>query len=158
MTGNEYLYLTEGDLCRLTEDVETNGVIWKKGDILEVVYRNRYEETICVRNISVNYRKRHPYKTLGVMFFLKAIEVYKKWKDRKTDTIVTKFEHKFMPGDTFWIMEDNKPKSYKVFKLSFDVYEGFTRIMYSTKDNDTFDIDREKEMFATKDELLDSLR
>lgn len=163
MTGTEFAYLQEGDLCILTEDINTYNVVWHKGDIIEVVYRKGSNvDELCVRNISQNYGDRHPYKTLGVIMLLKAAKLYKKKKDIENKIISTTFTHKFNVGDTFWAMYCNKPKAYKVEKVNYYIDKDDAEVEYITTDNhcfydnsNTYDTG---EIYATKDELLDSLR
>ena len=158
MTGKEYLYLTDGDLCKLTEDINTNGFIWHKGDIIEVVYRNRYEESIYVKNNSIDYNNRHHYKTLGAIWFLKAMELYKKWNEVKKNTFITRFSHRFMPGDKVWYMKDNKPFEDTINQVTLRITRSkgiewyYSAVMTGYIGNDT------AEIYTTKDELLNSLR
>lgn len=158
MTGEEYLHLTDGDLCKLTEDIDTNGLIWHKGDIIEVVFRNSYKEAIYVKNKSVTFNNRLSYKELGALFFFKAMELYKKWNEVKKNTFVTRFEHTFSVGDKFWIMKDNKPISYTIREIQYIMTEKGNKLLYFTEspsdDNSTYHT--ENEMYSTKEELLKS--
>lgn len=154
MTGTEYLYLSEGDQCILLEDLETCNLKWNKGDIIEVVYRNTFEETIYFKNITAEYTYRPSYKALNVMWCLKMMKLYKKFND-KSMTITT-FKHKFNVGDTVWLMEHNKPVPYKIVKLEYSEEKDSTDYCYicdsGKKLNDTCEI------YESKDALLDSLR
>lgn len=158
MTGEEYLHLTDGDLCKLTEDINTNGLIWHKGDIIEVVFRNTYKETIYVKNKSVPFGNRPSYKELGALFFFKAMELYKKWNEVKKNTFVTKFEHRFMLGDEVWFMKDNKPFKDIINQITLRINRSrgiewyYSAVMTGYIGNDT------AEIYTTKDELLNSLR
>lgn len=163
MTGTEFDSLHEGDLCLLTDDIDTYSPVWHKGDVIEVVYRSRNNvDELYVRNMSQKYKDRHPYKTLGPVFLLNAAKLYKKREDIKNKVISTTFTHKFNVGDTFWAMYCNKPKAYKVEKVNYYIDKDNTEVEYITTDNhcfydnsNTYDTG---EIYATKDELLDGLR
>lgn len=163
MTGKDFTYLVEGDLCKLTEDIDTNGLTWHKGDILEVVYRSVHNpDELCVRDLDSKFGDRVYYKTLSSIWFLKCTEVYKKYKDRMNKLNSTTFTHKFNVGDTFWAMYCNKPKSYKVEKVNYYIDKNGPEVEYITTDNCNFYEDTSlyntEEIYSTKDELLDSLR
>ena len=158
MTGKEYLYLTDGDLCKLTEDINTNGLTWHKGDIIEVVFRNSYKETVYVKNKSVTFNNRLSYKELDALFFFRAMELYKKWNEVKKNTFVTRFEHRFMCGDEVWFMKDNKPFKDIINQITLRITRSkgiewyYSAVMTGYIGNDTAKI------YTTKDELLNSLR
>lgn len=148
MTGTEYWKLSEGDACILTEDITTHGLTWHKGDKITVAYRNTYEESIYVYNPSVLINNRPSYKKLGVLFFLKAIEVSK-------NTKTTTFLHKFNVGDTVYYMEDNKVESSIITSITYYMWKNETNLAYYLNDN-TISKD-ESELFSSKIELLNSL-
>lgn len=145
MTGTEYWRLSEGDTCILTEDITTHGLIWHKGDKIIVAYRNTYEESIYVYNPSVLINNRPSYKKLGVLFFLKAIEVSK-------NTKTTTFLHKFNVGDIVYYMEDNKVESSIITSITYYIWKNETNSAYYLNDN-TISKD-ESELFSSKIELL----
>ena len=157
MTGEEYLHLTDGDLCKLTEDIDTKGLIWHKGDIIEVVFRNTYKETIYVKNPSVTFNNRPSYKELDALFFFRAMELYKKWNEVKKNTFVTRFEHRFMCGDEVWFMKDNKPFKDIINQVTLRITRSkgiewhYSAVMTGYIGDDT------TEIYATKEELIHSL-
>ena len=153
MTGEEYIHLTEGDLLKLTEDIDTNNLRWHKDDIIEVVYARQDKDDVYVRNLTTKWGGRPSYKVLGPMWFLKAMKKYKSWKDNK---VITVFEHKFMPGDTVWYIKDYKPFKDTIFAVHYKIMKGKTEWFYTVESESA--LYQDDGLFATKDELLDSLR
>lgn len=153
MTGNEYNHLLDGDQCILTEDIDTNCLRWHKGDIIEIVYARQDREDVYVRNLTTKWGERPSYKQLGPLWFLKAMKKYKSWKNGK---IVTTFEHKFMPGNTVWYMKDNKPCKDTIFAVHYKILKDEAKWFYTVESESA--LFQDDGLFATKDELLDSLR
>lgn len=151
MTGTEYWRISEGDTCILTEDITTCGLTWHKGDKIIVAYRNTYEESIYVYNPSVLINNRPSYKKLGVLYFLKAIQICK-------DTNSTTFLHKFNVGDTVYYMEDNKVKSSIITNITYYIWNNGTKLSYYLNNlNDHVICKEESKLFSSKEELLNSL-
>ena len=148
MTGTEYWRLSEKDVCILTEDITTYGLTWHKGDKIIVAYRNTYEESIYVYNPSVLIKNRPSYKKLGVLSFLKAIEVSK-------NTKTTTFLHKFNVGDTVYYMEDNKVESSIITSITYYIRKNEINLTYYL--NDYTLSKEESKLFSSKIELLNSL-
>lgn len=64
-----------------------------------------------------------------------------------------------MTGDIAWIMFDNRPCKVVVKAIIIEIYPRNTYIKYNIESPDNgWDTYSEKEIFPTKDELLDSLR
>lgn len=154
MTGTEYLYLNEGDQCVLLEDIETNYLKWNKGDIVEVIYRNRFEETLYFKNTNVKYNGRPSYKALGVMWCLKAMKLYKKFAEKPFTK--TTFEHKFNAGNTVWEMACNHPTPHKITELRYLEHIDIKEATYICDDGEI--LDDNCKIYGSKEELLDSLR
>lgn len=152
MTGTEFTYLQEGDQLILTEDINTYDFKWHKGDIVEVVYTRQDTENMYLKNLTTKYDDRPSYKTLGPLFFFKAMEKYKSWKDIKT----TQFKHKFAPSDIVWYMKDNKPFKDSISQIVFTMNTDKSSWYYILSSGRILRDD--EGAFATKDELIDSLR
>lgn len=155
MTGTEFTYLQEGDQCILTEDIDTNNLRWHKGDIVEVVYARQDTENMYVKNFTTKCGNRLSYKTLGPIWFLKAMKKYKSWKDTKNH--ITQFTHRFMPGDTVWYMKDNKPFEDSILQLAYTMKPSKSNYYYVLHSGRLLE-DGDEGVFETKDELIDSLR
>lgn len=74
-----------------------------------------------------------------------------------------KIEAKFKIGNTVWVMRNDKPYSFSVYRMEIEVAEIFTAIsildqrrVASGMDSEIIDRYDEKDCFATKKELLDS--
>lgn len=138
MTGTEYLYLSEGDICKVTSDLDG---LAEKGDLIEVVYRNRFKEIVY-------FKKSDEVIGFSVTSILSCMEIYKK---HGKDFIQTTFLHKFDVGDTVYLMVDNKVVSKKVLSISYSgdkhVTYYFKGMMYSGDEG----------LFRSKEELLKSL-
>lgn len=150
MTGTEFTYLQEGDQLILTEDIITDNFKWNKGNIVEVVYARQDTENMYVKNLT-----RPSYKTLGPIWFLRAMKIYKSWKDVKNHT--TQFTHKYMPGDTVWYMKDNKPFEDSILQLAYTMESSKSTYYYVLHSGRLLE-DGDEGVFETKDELIDSLR
>lgn len=164
MTGTDYLYLTEGDLCILTEDINTpSGLTLYKGHIIEILYRNRYKDIVYVKdpNKSAPNPSQRTFcvAALSPGYFLRSIEVYRKYKDIKDSKTTTKFTHKFNPEDTIWFMENNQIQSRVIFRVTYDEFikdgERVCSIQYVTHDGKVFFED--DKIFSSKEELVKSL-
>lgn len=150
MTGTEYWSLSEGDLCKITTDLNIFGEPkFHKGDLVEVVYRDHYEETLYFKE------KDGGITAVNVAAVLNYMEVHKKRKD----TYVTRLKHKFNPGDVFWIMKDNKAKSYTVAVFEFvrTTSGNYIRYYVDPCPDENSIIYTEDIMFASKEDLLKSL-
>lgn len=155
MTGEEYLNLTEGDLCRLITNISTEEKTWKKGLIVKVLYRDRYKDSIYFKNLTAETPElNYSIKELNPNFILGAMEVYKKCGGN----YITKFEHKFNAGDTVWYMKNNKPLKDSITTIHIVMSRGAGIEWYYTTTEAGVTNLSDNEMFATKDELLDSLR
>lgn len=144
MTGSEYIHLVEGDKCIITNS--NNSAIWDKGDIVEIVYKSNIEDAIYAKC-------RGMYKRIPTLFFLRDMEVCKEDIDSKTHS--TTFKHRFNIGDTVWKMQDNRPKPVIITDIEYSMLKNGTNIL---KYYSVYGEYKESDIFATKDELLNSLR
>lgn len=169
MTSDEFLSLREGDLVRFTKDIEINGYKWKFTDLCQVVYNEVTNGegvvTYYLKNLTWEKEGRIPYvQQFGAWWFLNYVH--------KVTTVhnmnKTIVEHKFKVGDIVWFMHDNKPHSQTVTDLEVSWHKDISKVLadqnikpciryhlYGTL-HDTWYY--ENQLFATKDELLDSLR
>lgn len=151
MTGTEYINLHEGDQCILLEDIGE----WHKGDIVEMIYRSKFEESIYFKNICNIINGEPSYGIFQMKTCLRALSLCKKYNE--IPVTKTTFEHRFNVGDGIWMMECNEPRSFKIKRLEYiENKKGKGEWSYVCEDNreldDTFKI------YSSKDELLDSLR
>lgn len=77
----------------------------------------------------------------------------------------TEFEHKYDLNQEVWFMSENKPQSGKILSIRFDYSLAGNGYMQYIEIKSVeyvlvgmFRNRHEEELFATKDELLDSLR
>lgn len=156
MTGIEYLNLSEGDKLILTEEMEfgTADSKWSKGNIIEVLYRNRFEESLYLKNCNLKDSNEHAYKRLDAYWLLRSFKLYKKFN--QAPVTKTTFKHKFNVGDTVWQMDYNEPTPRKIVRLQYIDEDGEQYFSYICDDD--LALDDNCKIYATKDELLDSLR
>lgn len=155
MTSNEYYNLITGAKCILTEDIETYGIKWQKGDIIEVAFFNpvMLDGDVVFFNLNVKYKDRPSYKRLGIVYVLKALQVL----TVETRPIVSQFTHKFNAGDTVWRMNYNKPESHFIDRLQYNEYSNDNQ-NFEYICNDGLVLDDSCAIYGSKEELLDSLR
>lgn len=144
MTGSEYIHLVEGDKCIITNG--NNSAIWDKGDIVEIVYKSNIEDAIYAKC-------RGMYKRIPTLFFLRDMEIYKDNLD--TNAYSTTFKHRFNIRDTVWKMQCNRPEPVTITDIEYSILKNGTNIL---KYHFVYGECKESDIFATKDELLNSLR
>lgn len=149
MTGTEYTYLEEGDLCILTASLNGDDFMWGKGTIVKVLYKDRFKDMAYVENTD-----NSSVKPLSPLYFLGGMEICKKGKEKPITT--TAFKHRFNVGDTVWIMNYNKLESHTIERIQWTMDKEQTDWSYRCSDG--LVLDDNCKIFATKDELIDSLR
>lgn len=167
MTRDEFLNIKEGDLIKFFKDIDINGVKWKSTDLCEVICKENNNGIIryYVKNHARMRSQLHPcVECFGAWWFLNY--AYKVTTEHHM--IKTIIEHKFNVGDTVWFMHDNKPHSQTVTDLEVSWHKDVSRKLddqeikpciryhlYGTL-HDTWYY--ENQLFATKNELLDSFK
>lgn len=156
------LKLKEGDLLRFIKDVEINGYKWKHTDLLRIEYVEIFgggRIEWWIRNLTWYDADKYPsVQKFGMGWLLD----YAHRVETVNNDIHTVFSHKYDVGDTIWLMENNKPKSFKITELKYtENLDHEPDFSYICSDGNTINdrlLDDNCDIYASKDELLDSLR
>lgn len=157
MTGNELIYLKNGDLLKLIIPFYSL-IDWKVGDILKVELKESIQR-VWVRNLTAESKK---YEELVTLLDTRDLlnNCVKISADAKLLNL-TQFSHKFNVGDTVWYMGDNKPMECTITAMDYKVSDVDLSgiVIYCFKDSmGLFVSNRESSFYATKEELLNRLK
>lgn len=154
MTGKEYTYLKPNDKLVVVYSCEFVGA---KGNIYEVVYRDKFSDVIYIKLIDKSPNDTGSGLNVGDIKVIRPEQAFSYFELYTKDSQEINPIPKYKLGDSFWTINDNKISSVTVTGIDIFIFRKDTvKIRYAGDYSCVYNY-TEDEMFKTKEELIKSL-
>ena len=159
MTGKEYTYLKPNDKLVVVYSCEFIGA---KGNLYEVVYRDKFSDVIYIKLIDKSSDNAGTGLHVGDIKIIRPEQAFSYFELYTKDSQKINPIPKYKLGDSFWVINDNKISSVTVTGINIFIFrssntnKNTVKIRYAGDYSCVYNYTEDK-MFKTKGELIKSL-